>query len=114
MQITRVLLFFSLVPLLLFAINPVGQRARFLRLVVFLGLSALITIALVTPDIWDQISQVLGLNSGTDFLLYLLTIMLLAHVGYTHRRIRQIDKAVSAIVRELAQVTPTNQNTGST
>jgi len=103
LQIARLVLLAGLIPLFLFAINPVGQRARFMRLIIFIVFSLTIVVALLVPGIWDRLSELLGLNSGTDFLLYLVVVMLLVHIGYMHRRIRQIDKSITSIVRELAE-----------
>lgn len=102
MNLVRLVLILLLIPICLYAIKPVGQRSRFVRLFLFLGFSITAVTSLIVPKIWTRISEFAGLASGTDFLLYVLIVMTFVHIGYSHRRIRELERRITAIVQDQA------------
>ena len=75
------------------------QAVRRLMLVGFVVLAAL---AIVFPRLLTQVAQLLGVGRGADLLLYGLTVVFLGYVAASYRRMRQMEKQVTTLARELA------------
>lgn len=70
---------------------------------VLLALFALVTAAAILfPTILSRIAHTVGVNRGTDLLLYLLVIAFLSFIATTYRRMKGTDRKITELTRELA------------
>lgn len=75
------------------------QAVRRVLLVLFAAVTAA---AILFPSILSRIAHTVGVNRGTDLLLYLLVIAFLSFIATTFRRMKATDRRITDLTRELA------------
>jgi hypothetical protein len=67
------------------------------------GLTVLVGVfAVIFPDILQAIADVVGVDRGTDFLLYVLAIVIIYLVGSTSVRFREQESRLTRLARQVA------------
>src|SRR5690625_3223725 len=70
---------------------------------VLLALFALVTAAAILfPEIVGRVAELVGVGRGTDLLLYLLVIAFLSFIATSLRRVKMLDRRITALTRVLA------------
>ncbi len=98
----RIALSILLLPAFVLMVRGVGSRSKALRgmfLILGVGISGLI---INFPGLLDRSARELGINSGTDLVIYLLVVGLLTLTGYMIGKFRRIERKMSILVHELA------------
>lgn len=103
-RIVLVLLFF---PALISITRSVGQRSKAFRSILLFVFTAFVGLSILNPKLWEDLAEILGVNSGLDLLLYLNVLSLLTYVAYALGKFRYLEKRIATLVKELALVKAT-------
>lgn len=58
--------------------------------------------ATIWPNATRDIARALGIGRGTDLVLYCSVLLLMSGLFYIYTRLRQMDRTMTLLVRELA------------
>ena len=59
-------------------------------------------IAILRPEVTNELAELLGIGRGADLLLYLLAIVFLASVFYFYQKYHRLQSDLTKVVRRLA------------
>ena len=81
--------------------KPTAKSQAIRRLVLILALLGGITLVIV-PDLLFMTASRLGVQRGTDLLLYLFIVAMMFYVVHQYRRLLWFDKMTTDLAREIA------------
>ena len=81
--------------------KPTAKSQAIRRLVLILALLGGITLVIV-PDLLFMTASLLGVQRGTDLLLYLFIVAMMFYVAHQYRRLLWFDKMTTDLAREIA------------
>lgn len=82
--------------------STADARHQAVRRVLLAAFAAVTAAAILFPTILSRIAHAVGVNRGTDLLLYLLVIAFLSFIATTYRRMKATDRRITELTRELA------------
>ena len=82
--------------------STADARHQAVRRVLLAMFAAVTAAAILFPSILSRIAHTVGVNRGTDLLLYLLVIAFLSFIATTFRRMKATDRRITELTRELA------------
>ena len=59
-------------------------------------------VAILRPEVTNELAELLGIGRGADLLLYLLAIAFLASVFYFYQKAHRLESDLTRVVRRLA------------
>ncbi len=103
MRIAQVFLVAIIFLLLWFALHHRSstEAGAFSR-IAFLGLTALIILALIFPDTLTSIANTFGIGRGADLVIYLVTIGMLFFSVSTYLKFGDMDRRITLLSRHIA------------
>ena len=69
---------------------------------VFLGILTIGILATIEPDRTTVLARAMGINRGTDLILYIMTIVVLQGFFIFYLRLRKVRRELTLLVRRLA------------
>jgi hypothetical protein len=96
-----------------------GSRNLAIRRIAMVGFTLAAALSVVFPDIWSAMASALGVGRGTDLLLYLFILVVLAFIAATYLHFRSVETQLTMLARRIAldeagppgQTSPTNDET---
>lgn len=82
--------------------STADARHQAIRRVLLLGFVAVAALSILFPTWLGWLARALGVGRGTDLLLYGLVIAFLSYISTTYRRLKQMDRRITALTREIA------------
>lgn len=76
-----------------------NQAIRSLAVVAFLVFTVL---AITFPETVNTLANIVGVGRGTDLILYILAVFVIAHVIASSRKNRGLERQITQIVRKMA------------
>jgi hypothetical protein len=63
---------------------------------------SLVGFSVVFPSIWQSMADVLGVDRGTDLLLYVTVLTLVTYIGYSFSKFRYLEKRIATLTQKIA------------
>ena len=82
--------------------STADARHQAVRRVLLLGFVLVAAASILFPTWLSLLARLLGVGRGTDLLLYGLVIAFLSYISTTYRRMKQMDRRITALTREIA------------
>lgn len=82
--------------------GPRGARTLALRRIALAFFALLAAFTVIFPDIWTAVADALGVGRGTDLLLYLFIVVVLAYMASTYLRFREVETQLTLLARRIA------------
>ena len=86
-------------------------RSLFLRTMIYLMLAAS-AVLVIAPELATALANALGVGRGADLVIYIWMLVSFAMIANLHVKARETNRALSAIVREIAILSPTGPGSG--
>lgn len=83
-------------------LRPRGSRSLAIRRLAMVGFGGLFAASVIFPSVWSTMADVVGVGRGTDLLLYLFILVMLAFVAATHLHFRGVEAQVTMLARRIA------------
>lgn len=101
--IIKVLLIVAFLVLAVVLLRPTGSaRGQALRTIALVLLLIAAIVAVIFPQIINDIAVAVGVGRGADLLLYGLIVVFVANALTTARRRREQDKQITQLARRMA------------
>lgn len=85
-----------------FALYATRLRSTVTDRLVYIGLAAVGFVLVLHPDWSTAIAHLIGIGRGVDLIIYLFMVFSLFHFAANAVRMRQLDRAITALLRDLA------------
>lgn len=82
--------------------GPRGARTLALRRIALMFFALLAVLTVLFPDILTAVADALGVGRGTDLLLYLFIVVVLAYMASTYLRFREVETQLTLLARRIA------------
>ncbi|MBZ2196467.1 DUF2304 domain-containing protein [Ruania sp. N2-46] len=82
--------------------STADARHQAVRRVLLVGFVLVAASAILYPTFLSQLARLVGVGRGTDLVLYALVIAFLSYVATMYRRMKMMDRQVTALTREIA------------
>lgn len=82
--------------------STADARHQAVRRVLLVGFVLITAATVLFPAILTRAARLVGVDRGTDLLLYLLVIAFLSFITTTYRRMKIMDRRITELTRELA------------
>jgi len=102
MLLIRIILVLLFVPAFVGITRSVGSRSKAFRSILLFVFIGLVALSILSPQLWEDAAQILGVNSGVDLLLYGTVLALMTHIAYSLGKFRLMEKRIATLVQELA------------
>lgn len=103
MRIAQLFLLAVIFGLLWFALHHRSStEARAFRRIAFLGLTVLIVLAVLFPEVLTDIANAFGIGRGADLVIYLVAIGLLFFSVSTYLKFGDMDRRITLLSRHIA------------
>jgi hypothetical protein len=79
-----------------------GARHQAVRRLLLLGFIVLGVVSVLYPTLLTEIANWVGVDRGTDLVLYLLFVLVLGFMATTYRRFRDMERQLTVLTRRLA------------
>lgn len=83
-------------------LRPRGSRMLALRRLAMVAFAFLAMLSVVFPDVWGWAADAVGVGRGTDLLLYLFILVMLAFVAATYLHFRGVEVQITTLARRIA------------
>ena len=81
---------------------PRGARNLAMRRIALLGFGVLAALTVIFPDVWNRLANAVGVGRGSDLLLYLFIVVVLAYMASTYLRFRAVEAQLTLLARRIA------------
>jgi hypothetical protein len=98
----RILLAAAFIPAFIGIVRLSSAKSRALRILMLLVLILMVFFSLIFPTVWDDLADVVGINSGLDLLVYVTILALMSYIVYGISKFRLVEKRLTTVTRELA------------
>jgi small membrane protein len=98
----RILLAAAFIPAFIGIVRLSSARSRALRILMFLVLVLMVVLSLIFPAVWDDLADLVGINSGLDLLVYVTILALMSYIFYGMSKFKLVEKRLTVVTRELA------------
>jgi hypothetical protein len=103
MRIAQLFLMVIILGLLWFALHHRSStEARAFRRIAFLGLTLLIVLAVLFPEVLTDIANTFGIGRGADLVIYLVSIGLLFFSVSAYLKFGDMDRRITLLSRHIA------------
>jgi hypothetical protein len=103
MRIAQLFLMVIILGLLWLALHHRSStEARAFRRIAFLGLTLLIVLAVLFPDVLTNIANTFGIGRGADLVIYLVSIGLLFFSVSAYLKFGDLDRRITLLSRHIA------------
>jgi len=103
MRIAQLFLMVVILGLLWFALHHRSTtEAKAFRRIAFLGLTLLIVLAVLFPDVLTEIANTFGIGRGADLVIYLVSIGLLFFSVSAYLKFGDMDRRITLLSRHIA------------
>jgi hypothetical protein len=103
MRLAQLFLMVIILGLLWFALHHRSStEARAFRRIAFLGLTLLIVLAVLFPDVLTGIANTVGIGRGADLVIYLVSIGLLFFSVSAYLKFGDLDRRITLLSRHIA------------
>jgi len=102
MPIIRFFLVLLFIPAFVVLARSLGSRSRALRSLMLFTFPSLVGFSVVFPSIWQSMADVLGVDRGTDLLLYVTVLTLVTYIGYSFSKFRYLEKRIATLTQKIA------------
>jgi small membrane protein len=103
MRIAQLFLMVIILGLLWFALHHRSStEARAFRRIAFLGLTLLIVLAVLFPEVLTDIANTFGIGRGADLVIYLVSIGLLFFSVSAYLKFGDMDRRITLLTRHIA------------
>ncbi|CAM3789178.1 DUF2304 domain-containing protein [Occultella aeris] len=82
--------------------STADARHQAVRRVLLVGFVLATAAAIIYPSFLSQLARLVGVGRGTDLVLYALVIAFLSYVATMYRRMKLMDRQITALTREIA------------
>lgn len=99
----KLLLLVALLAITYFLMRPAPTDNRLaLRRLGLLGVLGATSFGILFPSWFNRFSEIIGVDSGTNLLLYLVVVTLFAQMAASYRREVWVQKQITTLTRALA------------
>ena len=103
MRLAQLFLMVVILGLLWFALHHRSTtEAKAFRRIAFLGLTLLIVLAVLFPDVLTEIANTFGIGRGADLVIYLVSIGLLFFSVSAYLKFGDMDRRITLLSRHIA------------
>jgi hypothetical protein len=82
--------------------STADARHQAVRRVLLAGFVLVAASAILYPSFLSHLAALVGVGRGTDLVLYALVIAFLSYVATMYRRMKMMDRRITALTREIA------------
>ncbi|TDE96213.1 DUF2304 domain-containing protein [Occultella glacieicola] len=82
--------------------STADARHQAVRRVLLVGFVLVAASAILYPTFLSHLAALVGVGRGTDLVLYALVIAFLSYVATMYRRMKMMDRRITALTREIA------------
>jgi hypothetical protein len=100
--IVQILLIVTVLALAWRLLLSTGERTQALRRLGLLVFATFAVASILFPALWTRLAHLVGVNRGTDLILYGLVVAFLSFVVTTYRRMRQFEARYTRLARRIA------------
>ena len=102
MIIIRLFLVLLFIPAFIVLARSIGSRSRAIRTLLLFSLPSLVGYSVLFPKTWQTMADVVGVDAGSDLLLYVTVLTLITYIGYSFGKFRHLENQIAILVQEIS------------
>jgi len=96
------LLVLLFIPAFIVLARSIGSRSRAVRTLLLFSFPSLTGYSIIFPETWQSMADFIGLDRGTDLLIYVTVLTLITYIGYGFSKFRNLEKRIAILIQKIA------------